>query len=141
MMKLFMLLLLSVGIWAAKIDDAEVKIWSRLIFDIRLDKYRIYALDPEIREVIKKIKGADLVDSCKKATLAIESKLYPITEKDCINIPKISNDYRLFLKDNGAVGVFYWLKSRPTILFSKHRLQEFGIGVDDEMKEYVESLP
>ena len=140
-MKLFMLLLLSICIWAAKIDDTEVRIWSRLIFDIKLDSYRIFTLDPEIREVIKRIKGVDLVGSCKNATLAIESKLYPINEKDCMNIPKISNDYRLFLKDNGAIGVFYWLKSRPTILFSKRRLQEFGIGVDDEMKEYVESLP
>ncbi len=137
----YLLLLAGLVLSAFASEDPDVKVWSRIISDIRLEEYRIYVRDPQLRRLVDRIGWIRRVDRCSEATLAIESREYPLTGAECASVAKLANDYRLFLRDKGAVGAFFWLKSRPTILFSAPRLRRFGLEVDEEMRQYMEDLP
>jgi len=134
------LLLVPLLLAASVFGDADRKIWERIIHDVRLPLYRVYTPDPRMRLLLRDIRGIEVVERCEDATLAIETKDAPIPENRCKDVPILTNCYRIFLKDRRTIGAFFWLKSRPTILFSAPRIERFHVDLDKEMQNYLEDI-
>ncbi len=121
-------------------DDADVRIWSRIIHDLSLKEYRLFTEDPKLRAILCKIPGVKLTDDCRNATLIVDTRNHVVKDPSCQAIPHLTNDYRILLKNPNEIGAFFWLKGRPTIIFSKERLQKFGLELAPELRDYVEEL-
>ena len=142
MKKLLILLwLLHASLYSANMDlEIDMKIWKRIIFDLSLKEYRIYTIDKKLQDILCRIPGITLVKDCDRATLIIETKKTVVTDERCANIPRLSNDYRLLVKNSNEIGAFFWMKGRPTIILSKPRLEKFGLKVDIELEDYLEDI-
>ncbi|BDY11790.1 hypothetical protein [Hydrogenimonas cancrithermarum] len=143
MKKLLFILLVPLLLLFAASSDHEVnaRIWHRIIFDLSLPEYRIYTPDKQLRKVLEKIPNIHLEDRCEYATLIIETRNAPVPVTKCPSIPRLSNDYRLFLRHKNDIGAFFWMKGRPTIIFSRPRIEAFGLKIDKEMNDYMENIP
>ncbi|WP_300361776.1 hypothetical protein [Hydrogenimonas sp.] len=133
-------LLLSVLYSSNLESEIDRKIWKRIIFDLSLKEYRIYTIDRQLQDILCKIPGITLVKDCTQATLIIETRKTVVTDERCLEIPRLSNDYRLLVKNANEIGAFFWMKGRPTIILSKPRLERFGLKVDIELEDYLEDI-
>jgi len=121
-------------------EEIDVKIWRRLIFDIKLDAYRIFTLDERLRAILCRIEGIELVEDCLDATLILDTREKHVASEACRAVPHLTNDYRTLLKNRDEVGAFFWMKGRPTIIISGPRLKRFGLEVDAELEDFVEEI-
>ncbi|WP_456381004.1 hypothetical protein [Hydrogenimonas sp.] len=140
MKKIVYAVLLATRLLAASMDDIDIRIWKRIIFDLSLKEYKIYTLDTKLKEMLEKIPGITLVEDCTRATLIVETKESVVTDRRCSYIPRLSNDYRLLVKNPNEIGAFFWMKGRPTIILSRPRLKRFGLEVDEELQDYLEDI-
>ena len=127
-------------LFAMPTEDIDIKIWKRIIKDLSLEEYKIYTVDEKLKDILCKIPGITIVEDCEVATLIIESKKAVVKDSRCENIPRLSNNYRLLLTQPNEVGAFFWMKGRPTIIFSRQRLEKFGLKVDIELQDYIEEI-
>jgi len=111
-----------------------------MIFDLSLKQYRVYTEDEKIKTLLIQIPGIDVLPSCTDATLIIDTKHNIVKGNECEAIPRLSNDYRLMVRKKDEIGAFFWMKGRPTIIFSKPRLQRFGLTVAPELQDYLEEI-
>ncbi len=137
---LFALLFAVVVLWGQGGEDIDVKIWKRLIFDIRLDAYRIYTADERLRAILCRIDGVELVEECSRATLIVDTRESHVDSRKCLAIPHLTDDYRTLLKNRDEIGAFFWLKGRPTIIIAGPRLKRFGLEVETELEDFVEEI-
>ena len=140
MIRLVATLLLAVLLHAETPEDVNVRIWERILHDLSLKEYRLYTEDSKLRDILRKVSGVELIDNCKEATLIVDTRNHVVKDPECRAIPRLTNDYRVLLKNPGEVGAFFWLKGRPTIIFSKKRLERFGLQVAPELRDYVEEV-
>jgi hypothetical protein len=138
--RLLLAFLLAVPLYTSSIEDIDVKIWKRIIFDLSLEEYRIYTIDEQIRNILCRIPGIKLVEDCAEATLIIDTKRHIVYDERCQAIPRLTNDYRTLLKNRNEIGAFFWMKGRPTIVISGPRLQRFGLKVEMELEEFIEEI-
>jgi hypothetical protein len=139
-LRVLALFLVPLLLAASTFGDPDRKIWERIIHDVHLPGYRIYTPDPDMRRLLRKIRDIEIVERCEDATLAIETKEAKIPAGQCKNVPILTDSYRIFLEDKRAIGAFFWLKSRPTILFSAPRIERFHVDLDKEMQNYLEDI-
>ena len=139
-LKKLVALLAPLMLSASIFGPIDKRIWQRMIRDVKLPYYRVYTPDPSLRALLKKIPGITVVRDCTRATLAIETKSAKIPPAECRDVPLLSNGYRLFLEDRRVIGAFFWLKSRPTIVFSRPRCERMHLKLDQEMQEYMEEI-
>ncbi|WP_456451224.1 hypothetical protein [Hydrogenimonas sp.] len=133
-------LLLFPPLFANSIEDIDVKIWRRIIYDIKLPEYKVYTADIRLKEILCQIPGIELVTDCKEATLIIDTKESRVADAVCQSIPRLTNDYRTLLKHRNEIGAFFWMKGRPTIVISGPRLERFGLKVELELEEFIEEI-
>lgn len=77
-------------------------------------------------------------------------RVYDCTQADIIvisSVDEIPQEYSgkiLFgtkyshLKNSRVVGVFFWQKGRPNILFYKNRLDKYSVKLDSSFNKYIE---
>jgi hypothetical protein len=91
----------------------------------------IYTQDKDIIKLTNEIRNIDITNDCKKADFVLSS-----IDKSC-NKPMILFNYHQYKNTPDAIGVFFWQKGRPTIRFSKKRLNDFGLQVRGKLSKFV----
>jgi hypothetical protein len=94
-------------------------------------KITIYTKDENLRKLAKHNSDIQINSDCTKADFILAD-----TKESC-HKPTIVFDYYKYRKTPEAVGVFFWQKGRPTIRFSKKRLNNFGLKVTGELSKFV----
>ena len=113
--------------------------WKRVIIEQMLDGIakngitKVYTEDKNLKKLIENLGKIDLVDNCNDATCVLAS--LPKNEK--CKKPEIVFNYQNYKANKNAVGVFFWQKGRPTILFSQKRLKKFNIKIRGEVAKFV----
>ena len=133
-------MLLSVSIFAQPPEEVDVKLWRRIIVDLGMKRIKIYATDVRMQEILYRIPEVALAKRCSEATLVIDTKGHRTDEHACMDIPHLTDDYRTLLKEKNAIGAFFWLKGRPTIIIAGPRLERYGLKVDAELQDYIEDI-
>jgi len=135
-LKFFTLFLLLVLLTDLSAFDSH---WETLIVEkmlhSMLDKKEIavYSKNKDICQIIVSANKIHLVNSCQKADFVLSA--YGIA-KLC-DKPLIVFQYNKYIQNKNAVGVFFWQKGRPTIRFSKKRLEYFKLHVNGELSKFV----
>ena len=117
--------------------------WESLILEKILtsmsgkNKVLIYTKSPKIKKIVEYLIDAQVsvTNNCKKADFTLLAE----DEKEECDKPAIVFNYRVYLHDKNAVGVFFWQKGRPTIRFSLKRLEYFNLQVRGELFKFVSS--
>lgn len=120
--------------------ELEAKIVAKIANDILNNNAKIHLLGSsnELNEAFK--KHANIVDNCKEATFIFVKKGYLFESNKCQNINAIyfTDNKQLFAGNNSFIGAFYWLKSRPNIVFSSKRLSEKSITLPKSYEQFIE---
>lgn len=133
-MKIITLFLLVILFSSASALDSK---WESMIIGKILKslsqnkKIIIYTQDKNIIKLTDEISKIDITDDCEQANFILSD-----VDKSC-NKPMILFNYHDYKKTPDAIGVFFWQKGRPTIRFSKQRLNNFGLQVRGEMSKFV----
>lgn len=115
--------------------------WTRLLLEQMISNIghegvqKVYAADTTVRGYLETLETITLVSSCEEAELVVTRQTQ--TEQGCDRKPAIVLSYRAFKNRQDAVGAFFWQKGRPTVVYSKTRLDAFGLIVSDDLKKYV----
>ena len=124
--------------------ELEAKIISNIVNDLNFtSKPSIFI--PNITQVEKNIYSAlfNISDSCSDANF-IFIKSDKLDEfKECEKLKDkifFTNNYDLLLKNSHFIGAFFWSKSRPNIVFVKHRLISNNIKLPESYDKFVEEF-
>jgi len=117
--------------------------WESLILEKMLtsmsskNKVLIYTKSPKMKKIVEHLTDGKVIvtKNCKKADFALLAE----DEKEACDKPEIVFNYRVYLHNQNAVGVFFWQKGRPTIRFSSKRLEHFDLQVRGELSKFVSS--
>ena len=117
--------------------------WESLILEKMLtsmsskNKVLIYTKSPKMKKIVERLINTKVrvTNNCKRADFALLAK----DEKKTCDKPEIVFNYRGYMHDEDAVGVFFWQKGRPTIRFSLKRLAHFNLQVRGELSKFVSS--
>jgi len=117
--------------------------WESLILEKMLtsmsstNKVLIYTKSPKMKKIVEHLTDGKVrvTNNCKKADFALLTE----DEKEACDKPEIVFNYRGYLHNQNAVGVFFWQKGRPTIRFSSKRLKYFDLQVRGELSKFVSS--
>ena len=117
--------------------------WESLILEKMLtsmsgiNKVLIYTKSPKMKKIVERLTDGKVgvTNNCKKADFALLAE----DEKKVCDKPEIVFNYRGYLHNQNAVGVFFWQKGRPTIRFSLKRLEHFNLQVRGELSKFVSS--
>jgi len=116
----------------------EAVILRKILFSITQKKeLTVYSGDEHLRMVLHQIEGIRVSEECLKNVDFVLSK---DGRDDVCAKPEILFDYERYLKTKNAIGVFFWQKGRPTIRFSKKRLDDFHLKVRGELTKFVSSI-
>ena len=136
-MKIILIVLLALNLYAFDIKLAS-KIFNKLFIAIvQKDNIYVFTKEEEYFEVIKLAEHLNLANKPQNADIILVNKE--------INLPKNLNkilfttEYKLFKKNQHAIGVFYWKHGRPKIIFTKERLKYFNITLDSKWNKYIKS--
>ena len=130
---LFLLIILTVDISAS---DSH---WEALILKKMLNsmskksEITVYTHDMHLEDIAVAGEKISMVNKCEKADFVLSDI---DIQKSCKK-PIIVFNYEKYLKIPRAVGVFFWQKGRPTIRFSKKRLEHFKLHVSGELSKFV----
>lgn len=120
----------------------EVKIIVKIAKDIINKDLKIFSVGVS-KEFIELIPKDNLIgDDCKKANFIYVASSSIEELKNCSNEDALyfTNDRELFEKDKRFIGLFYWFKSRPNIVFSAKRLYYYQLILPDVYKRFVEEF-
>ncbi len=117
--------------------------WESLILEKMLtsmssrNKVLIYTKSIKMKKIVEYLTDARVrvTKNCKRADFVLLEE----DEKELCNKPEIVFNYRIYLHNQNAVGVFFWQKGRPTIRFSLKRLEHFNLQVRGELSKFVSS--
>jgi hypothetical protein len=134
---LFFLSLLFLSSLFASEDEWEELIIKKMIMGVAQSKVvTLYTKDATLQKEFKRNSLIHMTDDCKKSDFVLirDSSFLKTCKK-----PAIVFDYYSYLHNPNAIGVFFWQKGRPTIRFSKKRLEHFGLQLNGELSKFVSS--
>ena len=109
------------------------------LLDHNLSNTAVYIDSKEYRDIPKFVKKYRYTDNCLEADILFVDTLKHLP-KECIEDHKIFvTKYRDFISNKDKIiGAFFWQKGRPTIIFNKNRLEDFGIELPQKYSKYIE---
>jgi len=119
-------------------DDYDTQWEGRIIAKI-LDSIsnenivNVYTKNKRMLLLIKDMENIHVNKLCDKADIILSSQDKNVS---CTK-PSIVFNYKTYLHNSNAVGVFFWQKGRPTIRFSSSRLGKFHLKVRGELTRFV----
>ncbi len=121
--------------------ELEAKIISKIArSSVKDKKIRLYI--PNISEDEREVYSQyfSLAEDCESANFVFDTK--GLADEECKRSGKLffTNNYRRLVSDHRYYGAFFWSKSRPNIVFIKHRLQNFNVKLADEYSKYIEEI-
>lgn len=136
MKKIILLLTVSVYILYAW-ENYELKLFEKvfpLIFN--KDQIAIY-MQPKYQYIFnKKSRVITISSRCEDADI-----LFIDNDKElssgCKEKPYFLTSYDQFKENDHAIGVFYWKKGRPQLLFSKKRVQKYNLQLPAILEKYA----
>lgn len=123
------------------LEASEAK-WTRLLLEQMIgnltppEKQKVYVADAHIKQSVEGTKAFEIVSECARADIIIDDG--SASEIACgAGKPAIVLSYRAFLERGNAVGAFFWMKGRPTVIYLAPRLESFHLKVTDKLQKYV----
>ena len=125
--------------------DKEIELESKIISKIAKSSLtqEIILFIPDMTKNEKSIysKIFTLTNKCEEANFVYTKKE---TEKENLCDDKkrlyFTNNYRKLLSNEKYFGAFFWSKSRPNIVFVKHRLEKYNITLPQSYLQFIEDL-
>lgn len=115
--------------------------WTRLLLEQMISSignapmHNVFVPEAQIRRKLEGLDTISLVESCSEADIIITSQARP--DAGCALKPTIVLSYRAFKTRSDAIGAFFWQKGRPTVVYSRMRLDAFGLDVNESVKKYI----
>ena len=99
----------------------------------------IFINSKEYKNIPYFIKKYQYTDDCIEADILFVDTLDNLP-KQCIEEHKIFvTRYRDFIfNKNKIIGAFFWQKGRPTIIFNRKKLNDFGVVLPKKYNKYIE---
>ena len=137
MRKIFVLLLLSLILFASRVDT-ERKIYDTVIHILlpQAKKVRVWSDSKSLNIELESLKDVTIVTDINNAQIAIVTG--ENVPKKCSCLLFVTSYKQLKKYQDRAVGGFFWQKGRPNIVFLKKNLQKHGIEVPKSMQQFVE---
>ena len=138
MKNLFLILLLSISLYANNLDAIKANIVLELGHIITHNKViKVYNTDPYFDNIFKENAQLQKVMDYKKADLILTSQSLIFPKNSGLNI--ISTNYRDYKKyKQKDLGAFFWQKGRPNILLNRHILESRNIKVQTIYHKYLD---
>ena len=138
MKNVFLILLLSISLYANNLDVIKAKIVLELGHIITHNKIiKVYNTDPYFDNIFKENPQLQKVMDYKKADLILTSESSDFPKNSALNI--ISTNYRDYTKNKQKdFGAFFWQKGRPNILLNRHILESRNIKVQTIYRKYLD---
>ena len=129
-------ILLSLHLFASE-NKWEGMILKKMLQSIVKDRaVCIYTKDKSLQKEFSKTYRYHIVDECQGSDFVL---LRSNEHNGSCYKPTIVFNYYDYLHMPTAIGVFFWQKGRPTIRFSKKRLNHFNLEVTGELSKFVSS--
>ena len=120
----------------------EVQIIAKIAKDIVDKDLKIYLIgaSDEFRELISKENF--ITNNCRDANFIYVAAGSGDNLKHCKNESAVyfTSDRELFEREQKFIGLFYWFKSRPNIIFLAKRLHNHKIALPNMYKRFVEEF-
>jgi hypothetical protein len=134
---LLVVLLNSMLYGEASKSSVEVQIIEKIATSMFPDqKVTVWGETVELKNTLQQSKKIDSVENYNNARILFVSKKIPenISSSNII----ITTDYSLLIKDQRALGAFFWQKGRPNLLFLRERMQRANVTLGHEFEKYIE---
>lgn len=122
------------------VGELEAKIVTQIAADVLCKNVTLY-VSGEAKDFIPFcVENIKITKDCQEANFIFVSKQSesePCENKKAIHF---TDNKELFDKNRDFIGLFYWFKSRPNIIFSSKRLEKRLIMLPKSYEQFIEEF-